>query len=200
MLNKIKNAIKSNKILADKAHNVDNNQNNRLHHDDPRINALIKTVHWQGGAIVFLVILLVISITANILKVDFKLPNQTPLHTPPPLNLSDVDYNSIIYAAGKTVNHGDTVNSREITIIGKIYEGNRVYEKWPELNFLINNANVPITGPNHQYKINLNLKPGPNVIETAVRIDGVLYNRKQKVINYVPQTTVSTSTNATISN
>ncbi len=200
MLNKIKNAFETKKIIADKNKPVDTSGDGRLHHEDPRINALIKTVHWQGSAIVLLFLLLVIAVAANILDFEFSLPNQDALNTPPPLNLADIDYNSIVYHNGRTINHGDAVGSAEISIIGKIYDGDQVYRKWPDLNFLINNANVPITGPNHQYKINLNLKPGPNVIETAIRINGVLYNRKQKVINYVPQNTESTSTNATISN
>ncbi len=200
MLKKFKSFFKINESLAKNNLNVDlTTQKSLKHHEDPGINSLIKIIHWQGGIIVLLFILLIISIFANILKINFKLPNQEALQSPPPLELADVDYNSIFYNNTVKITHGATVDKPELIIIGKIYDGQRVLEKWPDFNFLVNNAEVPLTEHNSQYKINLNLKPGLNVIETAFRIDGKLYKRKQKVINFQPQPINSTTTDETIS-
>ncbi len=158
-----------------------------LHCEDPRVHSLSKIIHLQGSLIVFLLFALIISVGLHILDVDITIPNQTALQTAPPLELSNVDYNALVYQGERQLKHASVINEPNITIIGQIYDGQLVAEKWPDAQILVNNAIVPHSGPNSQFKINLKLSPGPNIIETALRINGILYNRRQKVINYEPQ-------------
>ncbi|MDF1497485.1 MAG: hypothetical protein P1P90_05510 [Patescibacteria group bacterium] len=165
-------------------------------HEDPRINSLMRIVRWQGRFIVLLILALSVAIAIPALNIEIEIPNQEPLQTAPPLEIKDIDYNAIIFQNGQQLNHGSTVNKSGITIFGQLYDGNEVMQKWPNTIFLVNNASVPITGPNSQFKIDINLTRGSNIIETAVRINGILYNRQQKVINYEPSVVpTSTSTN-----
>jgi hypothetical protein len=158
-----------------------------LHCDDPRVHSLTKIIHLQGSLIVFLLFALIISMGLHVLDVKVTLPSQTALQTAPPLELANVDYNALVYQNDRQLKHASTIYKPEITIIGQLYDGQLVAEKWPDVQILVNNAIVPHSGPNSQFKINLKLSPGPNIIETAVRINGILYNRRQKVINYEPQ-------------
>ncbi|GEM_PF-1114751 len=206
MLNKIKSIgknIKNRFNINSKITKYDKNVDTRypnliLHCEDPRVHSLTKIIHLQGSLIVFLIFALIISIGLHILDVDFTFPNQEALQTAPPLELTDVDYNALIYQGENQLRHASIINEPNITIIGQLYDGLLVAEKWPDAQILINNAAVPYTGPNSQFKINLKLSPGPNIIETAIRINGILYNRRQKVINYEPQTTSSTNLTQTI--
>jgi len=168
-------------------------------HEDPRIESLIRLVGWQGRIIVLLVLALGISITTQVLDIKIELPNQEAIQTAPPLEIKNVDYNAIIFQDGRQLGHNSSVANPAITIFGQLYDGKQVLQKWPNTEFLVNNAAVPITEPNSQFKINLNLTPGANIIETAVRIGGTLYNRKQKVINYQPNPVIPTSSNANVS-
>ncbi len=194
MLNKIKTTaenIKSrfnlNPSITKTGKKVEANSPNLvLHCDDPRVHSLTKIIHLQGSLIVFLLFALIISVGLHVLDVDITLPNQTALQTAPPLELANVDYNALVYQGERQLKHASVINEPNITIIGQLYDGQLVAEKWPDAQILVNNAIVPHSGPNSQFKINLKLSPGLNIIETAVRINGILYNRRQKVINYEP--------------
>ncbi len=168
-------------------------------HEDPRIESLIRLVRWQGRFIVLLILLLAASVVTQVLDIKIEFPNQEAIQDAPPLEIKNVDYNAITFQDGVQLNHGSTVTKPSITMFGQIYDGLQVIKKWPDIEFLVNNASVPISGQNSQFKIDLNLSPGPNIIETAVRINGVLYNRKQKVINYQLKASTSTSTNENVS-
>jgi hypothetical protein len=168
-------------------------------HEDPRINSLMRIIRWQGRFIVLLMFVLVIAIAMPLLDIKFEIPNQTALNSAPPIDINAVDYNALAYQDAHKISNGETLSTPKITIIGQIFDGKEVLKQWPNIQFLVNNSNTPITGPNSQFKVNFNLHPGPNVIETSFRIDGVLYNRKQRVINYQPQPVTPTTTHETIS-
>jgi len=168
-------------------------------HEDPRINSLMRIVRWQGRFIVLLVLALSVAIAIPALNIEIEIPSQEPLQTAPPLEIKDIDYNAITFQNGQQLKHGTTVNDPGITIFGQLYDGQQVMQKWPNTVFLVNNASVPITGTNSQFKIDLNLTPGPNIIETAVRVNGTLYNRRQSVINYEPPSASTTNSNGTVS-
>jgi hypothetical protein len=173
-------------------------------HEDPRIDSLIRIVRWQGRILVILIFALVISIGVQVLDINIQLPNQEALQSAPPIELEKIEYNSLTYQNDQQIHNGETVNSPEIVILGQILEGKQVMKEWPDIQMLINNASVPITGQNYQYKITLNLHPGPNVIETSLRLNGVLYNRRQRVIYYEPNqidnSQVTTTSNENVSN
>ncbi|MFZ6015084.1 MAG: hypothetical protein ACOYUZ_01885 [Patescibacteria group bacterium] len=167
-------------------------------HEDPRINSLMRIVRWQGRVIVFLIVALIVAIALNFIDLNIKLPNQEALQTTPPYTLQDLDYQSLAYAGNTRLSHNSVTNQKEITLIGRIMDADKIQKKWPDFQFIINNAVVPLTDNNSQYKIFFNLKPGHNIVETAIRIHGQLYLRKQMVLTYEPESkdvNMATSTN-----
>lgn len=192
--------INSTQSIAEKVKNVDiKGWIKKDTHEDPRINSLLRIIRWQGRFIVMLVFGLIIAVALPMLDLELTIPNQEALKTAPPITIGDVDYIAITYQENRQITHEQTVNKPEITLVGQIYDGKRVFNQWPNLQFLINNSIVPIAGDNSQFNYKFQLHPGSNVIETAFRINGVLYNRRQKVINYEPTAKTVTNTNETVS-
>lgn len=152
---------------------------------DSRLTSLIKIIKWQGRVIVILIAVVVL---VSMVKVeDIKLPSQEAVLAPPPITKANLQYNAFAYQNTKLINHGDVVKDPVIEIIGQVYEYKEVKQKWPELIFVLNSASVPLSDTGN-YLVNLNLKPGPNIIETSLQINGKDYNRQQIVISYVSTT------------
>lgn len=152
---------------------------------DSRLASLIKIIKWQGRVIVLLIAVVVL---VSMVKVeDIKLPSQEAVLVPPPITEANLQYNTFAYQNTKLVNHGDTIQDPLIEIIGQVYEYKEVKQKWPELIFVLNNASVPLSDSGN-YLVDLTLKPGPNIIETSLQINGKDYNRQQFVISYASTT------------
>ncbi|MBD3281368.1 hypothetical protein GF391_01340 [Candidatus Uhrbacteria bacterium] len=161
-------------------------------HEDPRINSLLRVIRWQGRFNILLILIVIIAIAIPFLDIELEVPNQKALQSAPPIELEDIDYNALAFQGDRRLTNGSTVSEPKITLLGQIYDGKQVMKQWPEMQFLVNNAATPITGSNSQFKIVLNLQPGPNIIETSFRLNGVLHNRRQRVINYEPKSATST--------
>jgi len=151
---------------------------------ESRLSSLVKIIKWQGRAIVILVVSLVL---VSFLKVEgIKLPSQTAVLTPPPITESNLQYNVFAYQNAKIVRHGETINNPGLEIIGQVYEYKEAKQKWPDLIFVLNGASVPLNEGGN-YMVDLSLKPGPNIIETSLQLNGKDYNRQQTVITYAPR-------------
>lgn len=154
--------------------------------EDHRIRALTRVVTWQTRIIVLLVVLLGTAIAFWYYDVDIALPNQEAIQMPPSVTLESVDYYGVVYQGATHLAHGSVVNEPSITVLGQLYDGAEVLKSWPNFTFYVNNVVVPLSGPNYQFRIDLDLEPGPNVIETAFGVNGVLRERRQRVITYEP--------------
>ncbi|MDD2785710.1 MAG: hypothetical protein PHS79_02325 [Patescibacteria group bacterium] len=151
---------------------------------DGRLIALLKIIRWQGTAIVLLFVAVVLVIVVK--KTDIKLPSQEPLQTPPPLTEKGMQYNVFAYHGTQLIKHGGTVTSTDLTLMGQVYDYKEAIKKWPELSFKLNGAAMQLSESGN-YLIQLTLKPGPNIIETEVVVNGQEYSRRQMVVTYEPK-------------
>ncbi len=155
---------------------------------ESRLSSLVKIIKWQGRAIVILAVSLVL---VSVLKVEgVKLPSQKAIMTPPPISESNLQYNVFAYQNAKIVNHGETVNGPGLEIIGQVYEYKEAKQRWPDLIFVLNGASVPLNEGGN-YLVDLSLKPGPNIIETSLQLNGKEYLRQQIVITYAPSQNIT---------
>lgn len=155
---------------------------------ESRQSSLVKIIRWQGRAIVLLAVALAL---VSVLKVEgIKLPSQEAVLTPPPITESNLQYNVFAYQNAKIVTHGQTINNPNLEIIGQVYEYKEAKLRWPDLIFVLNGASVPLNDTGN-YLVDLSLKPGPNIVETSLQLNGKDYNRQQIVITYTPTQTVT---------
>ncbi|MDD5725866.1 MAG: hypothetical protein PHC53_00430 [Patescibacteria group bacterium] len=157
--------------------------------DDERLKSLIKVVAWQGRIIVLLLVVIVI---LAIVKTDsLKLPMQKAVASAPPISEQSFQYNVFTYQGPKPVKHGDIVRANDVSILGQIFDYKEIKKKWPDLIFTVNGAAIPVND-NGAYAVDMTLKIGPNVIETAMSVSGQEYERRQVVLTYNPQIATST--------
>lgn len=130
-------------------------------------------------------------VLVSVLKIEgIKLPSQEPVLTAPPITESNLQYNVFAYQNAKIVNHSQTISDPNIEIIGQVYEYKEAKQRWPDMIFVVNGAAIPLNEGGN-YLVDLNLKPGPNIIETSLQMSGKEYNRQQFVITYTPTQTVN---------
>lgn len=157
--------------------------------DDERLKSLIRVVAWQGRIIVLLLVVIVI---LAIVKTDsLKLPTQKAVASAPPISEQSFQYNVFTYQGPKPAKHGDIVQANDISVMGQIFDYKEIKKKWPDLLFTVNGAAIPVND-NGAYAVDMTLKIGPNVIETAMNVSGQEYERRQVVLTYNPQAVTST--------
>jgi len=157
--------------------------------DDERLKSLIRVIAWQGRAIVFLLVVIVI---LSVVKTSsLKLPDQKAVAAAPPVSEQSLQYNVFTYQGPKPAKHGDIVQADDISVLGQIFDYKEIKKKWPDLIFTVNSAAIPVNDSG-AYAVDMTLKIGPNVIETALNIGGQEYERRQVVLTYNPQTSTST--------
>lgn len=152
---------------------------------DTRLASLVKVIKWQGRVIVLLIA--TVALVSMVKVEDIKLPSQEAVLTPPPITTASLQYNAFAYQNTKLVKHGDVIKDPALEIIGQVYEYKEAKQQWPDLIFVLNGVSVPISDSGN-YLVDLNLKPGPNIIETSLQINGKDYNRQQIVITYASTT------------
>lgn len=157
--------------------------------DDVRLKSLIRVIVWQGRAIVFL--LVVIVVLAIVKTNNLKLPTQKTVASAPPISEQSLQYNVFTYQGPKPVKHGDIVKANDVSVLGQIFDYKEIKKKWPDMVFTVNGAAVPVND-NGAYAVDMTLKTGPNVIETAMNLNGQEYERRQVVLTYDPLATTST--------
>ena len=157
--------------------------------DDERLKSLIKVVAWQGRIIV---LLLVVIVVLSIVKTSsLKLPTQSVVASAPPVSEQSLQYNVFTYQGPKPVKHGDIVKANDVSVLGQLFDYREIKKKWPDLLFTVNGAAIPVND-NGAYAVDMTLKIGPNVIETAINVNGQDYERRQVVLTYNPQVATST--------
>ncbi len=152
------------------------------------LEKLIKIINWQGRVIVLLTacLLLVIFIRLD----NVQLPTQEAVQAAPPLEEKDVQYTNFIYHETQLVKHGETINEPDIVIMGQVYDWQDVKEQWPDINFIVNEAVIPLD-QNGSYNVEFKLKDGANVVETSIRLNGKDMIRQQNIVIYEPVAAVS---------
>ncbi len=157
--------------------------------DDERLKSLIKVVAWQGRIIV---LLLVVIVVLSIVKTSsLKLPTQSVVASAPPVSEQSLQYNVFTYQGPKPVKHGDIVKANDVSVLGQLFDYREIKKKWPDLLFTVNGAAIPVND-NGAYAVDMTLKIGPNVIETAINVNGQDYERRQVVLTYNPQVATTT--------
>jgi len=159
----------------------------RIPEGDPRMQNFVHIIRWQGRIIlVFLAIVIFLIIwQARGLPLAFPKHEIQTVAYSPPVDPKAILYNMFVYADSKVVPDNATIQTRDISILGQIYDFDTVMEKWPDVAMLINGASVPLSKAGNcfaQYQ----LKPGENTFYTSVVIDGTELGKKQMRIYYRP--------------
>lgn len=152
---------------------------------DPRFASLVRTIRWQGRAIILMVaFILGLALYKTVLwRPDEKAVNQ--ISCKPEMPLQSPEYSSFIYQGSTSVRYGDVVKTPTIVLMGQLNDYVRVLKQWPEIRFLLNGAAVPLSSYGN-YMIEMNLKPGINTIETSLQMGDALTQRKQITLTYLP--------------
>lgn len=157
--------------------------NNNLK-EDPRIKHLTRLVHWQN--LVLALIILVAGIVV-VLKTGFvQLPESDPLQEAPPITKNLIQYQLFAYQDGVYVNHGSTIESDRLMVVGQVYDINTVSAAWPDFQMYINDQNVPVPKSSGAWSLDFFLKPGKNVFNSHISVSGQLLNQQQLIIYYQP--------------
>lgn len=157
--------------------------------DDPdaRVRALKGIIKWQSRFFILLTIVFVVTLAFYALKIEVTLPDQEAVQDAPPISDIDVQYNTFAYHSTDLLADGAVVHDPEILLMGQIYEYAVVRKQWPDIRLTINEATMQLEKPAGGYKTNFTLKPGRNVIETAIYWNNVKHGKQQFVINYEPE-------------
>lgn len=154
---------------------------------DPRTTALVHVIVHQGDFIVLLVAALIVSLYITIS--DIKLPNQTALAVPPPFEPTSIQLAQYIFQDRQNFESGAETTKPDIEVLGQILDFNKVKTNWPGYELIINGTKVVPEDSIGSYHLNLTLKPGSNIIESKVSINGNDYGKQETIINYVTGTT-----------
>jgi hypothetical protein len=155
---------------------------------DPRMQNFVHIIRWQGRIILVFLAIVTLMVIWQARGLPFPWPKheiQTVAYSPP-VDPKAIIYNMFAYADSKVVQDNATIQTRDISILGQIYDFDTVKEKWPDVTMLINGASVPLSKAGNclaQYQ----LKPGENIFYTSVVIDGTELGKKQMRINYQPK-------------
>lgn len=151
---------------------------------DPQVWHLLRVVRLQGDFVVLLLSAFLISLYVAV--TDFKLPNQTASAVPPPFELSSVQTVQYVYQNGKLLRDGDTVNTSKVQVLGQVFDYGVIKNSWPNHTFTLNGEIVPLNQETGAYSVDYELKPGSNVLETAMRIDNQEYDPQSILLIFDP--------------
>ncbi len=152
--------------------------------EDESVRSLVRIIHWQTRFLILLVFLLSIAIASHWVRFDPVVKTYSAV--PPPFSADAVQYKADVYSQERRARHGTRVFDSKLLLTGQVYDIKEIREAWPSFQFLINGAEIPLNQPTGTYTVEFNLTPGANIIETAYRIDGKEYGRRQMALTFEP--------------